>query len=325
DPADARQGAQRGAAPGDGGRPQGARHGRGRRQARRRLPDHRRAAEGLRGGPGHRLAAGGVRDHRDRRGPGDPGLPARLRDPVRRVRLPGVRPDRQPGREAALPQPGQGADADGHPHPVRRRDRGGRAPQRVARGAVRAHPGAQGRRLLQPRRRLLDGAAGHRPRRPGRLPRAEAAVPRRQGGHRRDRHPRPALRLAGGARGDRPDAAGLRADGQDLPGLGGGGGRRGAQRRGDRPAHAVAARHRAGVRVGTPDRARGRGPRGPREPRPGGGARRPDHRGVLLRARGPGAAGRGVRHPVPTGTRRGGVAPRPRPGARRRRPLVRPL
>ena len=37
-----------GPAPRAGGRPQGPHHGRGRRQARRRLPDHRRAAEGLR-------------------------------------------------------------------------------------------------------------------------------------------------------------------------------------------------------------------------------------------------------------------------------------
>ena len=53
-------------------------------------------------------------------------------------------------------------------------------------GAVRAHPGPQGGRLLQPGRRLLDDPAGHRLRRPGDLPRAEAAVPRRQGRARRD-------------------------------------------------------------------------------------------------------------------------------------------
>src|SRR3712207_4255345 len=46
---------------------------------------------------------------------------------------------------------------------------------------------------------------------------------------------------------------------------------------------------------------------------------------MLLRARGAGAPGRGVRHPVPAGPRRGGVAAGPRPGARRRRPLVRLL
>ena len=51
-------------------------------------------------------------------------------------------------------------------------------------------PGPQGRRLLQPGRRLLDDPAGHRLRRPGDLPRAQAAVPRRQGRARRERHPR---------------------------------------------------------------------------------------------------------------------------------------
>ena len=55
------QGPERRPAPGDGGRPQGPRDGRGRRQARRRLPDHRRAAEGLRRGPGDRHPARGVR------------------------------------------------------------------------------------------------------------------------------------------------------------------------------------------------------------------------------------------------------------------------
>ena len=78
-------------------------------------------------------------------------------------------------------------DADGHPDPVRRRHRRGRAPQREPGGAVRAHAGPQGGRLLQPGRRLLDDPAGHRLRRPGDLPRAEAAVPRRQGRARRGR------------------------------------------------------------------------------------------------------------------------------------------
>ena len=46
--------------------------------------------------------------------------------------FPGVRPDRQPGREAALPIAGPGSDADGHPHSVRRWHRRRRAPQRIA-------------------------------------------------------------------------------------------------------------------------------------------------------------------------------------------------
>ena len=124
-----------------------------------------------------------------------------VRDPVRRLRLPGLRPDRQPGREDPLPQPGQGQDADRDPDPVRRRHRRGRAPQREPGGAVRAHARPQGRRLLQPGRRLLDDPAGHRLRRPGDLPRAQAAVPRRQGRARRVRDARAAVHLARGARG----------------------------------------------------------------------------------------------------------------------------
>ena len=59
---DAGEGAERRPARGDGGRPEGRRDGRGRRQARRRLPGHRRPAEGLRraaraGHPAGRVAA----------------------------------------------------------------------------------------------------------------------------------------------------------------------------------------------------------------------------------------------------------------------------
>ena len=57
---------------------------------------------------------------------------------------------------------GPDADADRHPDPLRRRHRGDRAPQRVARGLLRAHARAQGRHLLQPGRRLLDDPAGDR-------------------------------------------------------------------------------------------------------------------------------------------------------------------
>ena len=60
-----------------------------------------------------------------------------------------------PGGEDALPLAGQGAAADRHPDPVRRRHRRGRAPLRVARGVLRAHRRPQGRRLLQPGGRVL--------------------------------------------------------------------------------------------------------------------------------------------------------------------------
>ena len=75
-----------------------------------------------------------------------------------------------------------------------------------------------------------------------------------------------------------------------------------------------------GLRLRTPHRPRRRHPRGPRQPRHGRRARRPDHRGVLLLPGGAGAARRRLRHAVPALADRGGLPPRPRPGARRRRP-----
>ena len=48
-----------------------------------------------------------VRHRRHRRRPGDARLPAGVRDPVRRVRLPGVRPDRHPGGQDARPLAGR--------------------------------------------------------------------------------------------------------------------------------------------------------------------------------------------------------------------------
>ena len=52
---------------------------------------------------------------------------------------PGVRPDRQPGGQDALPLARARPDADCDPDPVRRRDRRGGAPQRVAGGVLRAY------------------------------------------------------------------------------------------------------------------------------------------------------------------------------------------
>ena len=139
---DAGQGAQRGPAQGHGGRPQGPRHGRGRRQARRRVPGHRRAAEGLRRGAGHRHPAGRVGHRRHRHRPGAARLPAGVRDPVRRLRLPRVRPDHHPARQDAAALARQAQAAGRRPHPVRRRHRRGRAPQRVARGLLHPHRAA---------------------------------------------------------------------------------------------------------------------------------------------------------------------------------------
>ena len=185
-----------GPARGDGARPEGAGDGRGRRQARRRLPGHRRAAEGLRRAARAGHPAGRVRHHRHRRRARDPRVPAGVRDPVRRVRVPRLRPDRLAAGQAALPLAGPGADAGRRAHPVRRRDRRGGAPQRVAGGAVRARRRAQGGGLLERGRRLLDDPAGHRLRRPGDLLRAQAAL-LGEGRGRPDRHPAAAAQRRG--------------------------------------------------------------------------------------------------------------------------------
>ena len=77
-----------------------------------------------------------------------------VRDPVRRVRLPGVRPDRQPGRQDARPLAGQGQAC--------RSSSGSRSAAASARSSTtasprgatsRTPPGLQGGRLLQPGRR----------------------------------------------------------------------------------------------------------------------------------------------------------------------------
>ena len=172
----ARQGAQRRLAPGHGARPEGRLDGRGHREARWRVPGHRGSAARLRRPPGDRHAAGRVRCHRYRRRPGHAGLPARVRDPIRRVRLPRLRPDRLAGRQAPLPQRGPGGHAGDHPAALRRRDRRGRAPLRVTRGLLRPHRRAPRGDAEQRRGWAPHDSAGHRLRRPGRVLRAEAPL-----------------------------------------------------------------------------------------------------------------------------------------------------
>ncbi|CAA9277929.1 MAG: Branched-chain alpha-keto acid dehydrogenase, E1 component, beta subunit, partial [uncultured Blastococcus sp.] len=319
DPHD-RQGAQPRPAPGDGGRHQGRAHGRGHRQARRRLPDHRRPAEGLRRGPRRRHPAGRGRHPRHRRGPRHARLPAGVRDPVRRLRLPGLQPDRHPGRQDPRPVPGQGGDAGRHPDPDGRRHRCGRAPQREPGGLLRAHAGPEGRRREQSGRRLLGHPAGHRPPRPDRLPGAQAAVlGEGRGRHRRDAGA--AVPLPRAARRRRRHRARLRPHGED------GDAGRGRRRRGGplagghRPAHRLPAGPRPGVRFGPADRSLRRRPRGGRDARHRRRDRRPGDRDLLPLPGGAGAAGGRVRHPLPAVQDRGGLPPRPGPGAGRRRPI----
>ena len=75
-------------------------------------------------------------------------------------------------------QPHARGDAapDHHPRPLRRRHRRGRAPQRLLRGVLHGDPGTPCRHARHGRRRLRPAARGHRLRRPGRRPGAQAAL-----------------------------------------------------------------------------------------------------------------------------------------------------
>ena len=149
---------------------------RGRRHARRGLPRHRRARRPVRRAPRLRHAAGRVRHrrHRHRHGDERPG-PGR-RDAVRRLRLPRLRAGHQPPRQAAQPDPGARRAARGHPGPVRRRHRRRRAPQRLLRGLLHAHPGTARGDARHPGGRLPPAAPGDQLPRPGHLPRAQAPL-----------------------------------------------------------------------------------------------------------------------------------------------------
>lgn len=67
---------------------------------------------------------------------GTPRLPACLRDSVRRVRVPGVRPDRQPARQDARTVRWSAQASGDHPHPRRWWHRRRRAPQRIEQGVL---------------------------------------------------------------------------------------------------------------------------------------------------------------------------------------------
>ena len=94
------------------------------------------------------------------------------------TRSPTRRSSRSPRHVAKMRNRTRGAvsPADRHPHPVRRRHRRRRAPLRLQRGLLRAHPGPEGRHPGDGRGRLLAAARGDRRPRPGDLPRAEAAL-----------------------------------------------------------------------------------------------------------------------------------------------------
>ncbi len=259
------------------------------------------------------LAEAGIVGNRDRHGAAR--VPPRGRDPVRRLHLPGVRPHRQPGRQDAGTIPRQGQAADGHPHPRRRRHRCGRAPLRVQRGLLRPHGGPEGRLLLQRRGRLLDDPAGHRDRRPGALLRAQArywdkgevdetAAPRELLKAQVCRTGTDATLVAYGPMVKTCLQAAEAAEG------------RGQEPGGHRPAHAVAARHGRPRGIGGEDGPHGGCPRGVDLPRPWRRGCRLGDPALLLQPRGARDPGRRLQPALPAEQARGGVPPRPRPGAR---------
>ena len=302
-------------------RTRGAGVRRGRRPARRRLPGHRRptAEFGEDRCFDTPLAESGIvgigRRHGDER------HAAGGRDAVRRVRLPGVRADRQPRRRRCATAP-----AGGSPLPmvirvpVRRRHRRRRAPLRLLGGVLRAHaractcvaPGDAGRRVRA-------AARGDRLPRPGRLPRAQEALLDQGGG--RLPAAAPAIgRGRGAPRGHRRHADRLRR--RPCPSR--------SRRPRSPPRRAAACRWStcarscrsttrpscAAVRSHRPGRGRRRGRRVRRRLR---GDRRPGHRALLPL---PGRAdppGRRVRHPVPAAEARALPAARRGPHPRRRR------
>src|SRR5581483_8012189 len=179
------------------------------------------------------------------------------------------------------------------------------------RDLLRAHGGAQGRRPLQPSRRVYAAAQGDRRSRPGRVPRTEEPLLGEGGGRAEQRRAADRARPRGSGR-RRVRARRVRGDGGQVPG-----GRREARTRGDRgpralPALARAARPRRACRSGARDRTRGRRPRGAEDPRDGRGDRGEGHGGRVRPSRGAGRPRDRLRRAVSAG-----VARAPLPSKRR--------
>ena len=128
---------------------------------------HRGAEGGVRREPRARHPARrvGHRRHRDRAR--DARVPPGVRDPVRRVHLPRLRPDHLAAGEADLPARGIADLPRRHPGAVRRAHRRGRAPPGEPGGVLRAHGRPARRQPRDPARRLLDDPGGDREQRPG--------------------------------------------------------------------------------------------------------------------------------------------------------------
>ena len=169
-------GDQPGAARRHGRRRSGAGVRRGRRPARRRVPGDRGAGRDIRRRKMFRHAAGGVRDHRHRDRDGDPRVRAGAGDPVRRLRRPRVRPDRQPPGQVPDAHAWRRRHAGHHPHSVVRRNRCGRTSFGVHRDLLAAHGRVEGGRAVDAVGCVLVAALRHRRSGSGDLPRAQAPV-----------------------------------------------------------------------------------------------------------------------------------------------------
>ena len=99
------------------------------------------------------------------------------RDPVRRLHLPGLQPDRVRGGADALSLEQRLRRADDHPRPVRRRRPRRALPLAVGRGVLHPRARAQGRRPVHAVRRARAAAVVDPRRGPGPLLRAQEDVP----------------------------------------------------------------------------------------------------------------------------------------------------
>ena len=184
---------------------------RGRGLLRRRVPLHRGPAGQVRQAARVRRADRRRRHRRHRHRHGRLRPAAGGRGPVRRLLLPGVGPDRLRGRAAALPLGRRLHGAGRHPHALRRRHLRRADAQPEPGGAVHACLRAAHRDAEQPVRRQGAADRGHRVRRPGDLPGAQAHLQRPL-----RRPPRP----AGGAVVGAPEERGARGPLHGAAGVG---------------------------------------------------------------------------------------------------------
>ena len=198
----------------------------------------------------------------------------------------------------STPAPGAGCRCRSPSASLRRRHRRGRAPQREPEAYFARTPPASRSSRSATRSTPTGRPAGHRPPRPGRVPRAQAPV-LGQGRGRPGRRPRAAVQLAGRAGGDDTDPAGLRPMVKTALQAAEAAAEEGRSLEVIDLRTLSAAGPAPGRGVRPPDRPLRRRPRGADTPGPGRRDRRAGHRDLLPLPGGPGAAGRWLRHPLP--------------------------